>query len=157
MPNIPVFLINGFLDSGKTTFIKKTFARDGFSKRGKTLYIRCEEGEEDFTEEELKLYNVEMVTLENEDEFNEEHLTDIYKLYKPKRIVIEMNFLWDQQLISYPSFYQINQIITLIDGLTFPIYFKNMRRQTGKTKRAASNFCDAAQTVGVSRRFIPLW
>ena len=119
MPNIPVFLINGFLDSGKTTFIKKTFARDGFSKRGKTLYIRCEEGEEDFTEEELKLYNVEMVTLENEDEFNEDHLTDIYKLYKPKRIVIEMNFLWDQQLISYPSFYQINQIITLIDGLTF--------------------------------------
>ena len=129
MPNIPVFLINGFLDSGKTTFIKKTFARDGFSKRGKTLYIRCEEGEEDFTEEELKLYNVEMVTLENEDEFNEDHLTDIYKLYKPKRIVIEMNFLWDQQLISYPSFYQINQIITLIDGLTFPIYFKNMRQQ----------------------------
>ena len=129
MPNIPVFLINGFLDSGKTTFIKKTFARDGFSKRGKTLYILCEEGEEDFTEEELKLYNVEMVTLENEDEFNEDHLTDIYKLYKPKRIVIEMNFLWDQQLISYPSFYQINQIITLIDGLTFPIYFKNMRQQ----------------------------
>ena len=62
MPNIPVFLINGFLDSGKTTFIKKTFARDGFSKRGKTLYIRCEEGEEDFTEKKLKHYNVKIIT-----------------------------------------------------------------------------------------------
>ena len=117
MPNIPVFLINGFLDSGKTTFIKKTFARDGFSKRGKTLYIRCEEGEEDFTEEELKLYNVEMVTLENEDD-NQEKIE-----IKDE----DFGIFYIDTFDNRPAYE--DKIITLIDGLTFPIYFKNMRQQ----------------------------
>ena len=42
---IPVFLINGFLEAGKTDFIKFTMAQDYFQTEGTTLLLLCEEGE----------------------------------------------------------------------------------------------------------------
>ena len=39
MNRIPVFFINGILESGKTTFIIDTIHSDGF--QGKTLLIAC--------------------------------------------------------------------------------------------------------------------
>ena len=42
---IPVFLINGFLEAGKTEFIKYTMAQDYFQTEGTTLLLLCEEGE----------------------------------------------------------------------------------------------------------------
>ena len=41
----PVYMINGFLESGKTEFITYTLAQPYFQIRGKTLLILCEEGE----------------------------------------------------------------------------------------------------------------
>ena len=32
MMEIPIFIINGFLDSGKTTFIVDAIEKDGFAK-----------------------------------------------------------------------------------------------------------------------------
>ena len=40
---IPVFLINGFLESGKTSFIAYTLNEDYFHIGGNTLLIVCEE------------------------------------------------------------------------------------------------------------------
>ena len=42
----PVYLLAGFLDSGKTTFINNILS-DGFAAEDKTLLICCEEGEEE--------------------------------------------------------------------------------------------------------------
>ena len=42
--DIPVYLIAGFLDSGKTGFINGIL-RDGFAEEDRTLLICCEEGE----------------------------------------------------------------------------------------------------------------
>ena len=41
----PVYVINGFLESGKTEFIRYTLAQPYFRIKGKTLLIVCEEGE----------------------------------------------------------------------------------------------------------------
>lgn len=41
--DIPVYLIAGFLDSGKTGFINGIL-RDGFAEEDRTLLICCEEG-----------------------------------------------------------------------------------------------------------------
>ena len=41
---IPVYLIVGFLDSGKTQFINGVL-EEGFSQGERTLLISCEEGE----------------------------------------------------------------------------------------------------------------
>ena len=43
-----VYLMTGFLDSGKTQFLKFTLAQDYFQIDGKTLLILCEEGEEEY-------------------------------------------------------------------------------------------------------------
>ena len=41
----PVYVINGFLESGKTEFIVYTLAQPYFQLKGKTLLLLCEEGE----------------------------------------------------------------------------------------------------------------
>ena len=43
--DIPVYLIAGFLDGGKTNFINGVL-EDGFARQERTLLICCEEGEE---------------------------------------------------------------------------------------------------------------
>ena len=45
--DIPVYLVTGFLDSGKTNFINGVL-EDGFARQDKTLLLRCEEGEEEY-------------------------------------------------------------------------------------------------------------
>ena len=46
----PVYIINGFLESGKTEFITYTLSQPYFQIRGKTLLIVCEEGEVEYEE-----------------------------------------------------------------------------------------------------------
>ena len=42
---VPIYLITGFLESGKTSFLSFTLQQDYFQVEGKTLLILCEEGE----------------------------------------------------------------------------------------------------------------
>ena len=42
--DIPVYLIAGFLDAGKTSFINGIL-QDGFAAEDRTLLLCCEEGE----------------------------------------------------------------------------------------------------------------
>ena len=51
---IPVFIINGFLESGKTTFIKETLASDDFNDGSRSLVIACEDGEEEYYKNEFE-------------------------------------------------------------------------------------------------------
>ena len=46
-PSVIVYLMTGFLDSGKTQFFKFTLSQDYFQIRGKTLMLLCEDGEEE--------------------------------------------------------------------------------------------------------------
>lgn len=61
---IPIFLINGQLDSGKTRFIQDTIAMGQFAEAKNKLLIVCEEGEEEYSEKLLKDNGVDMVVLE---------------------------------------------------------------------------------------------
>ncbi len=47
----PVYIINGFLESGKTEFITYTISQPYFRIKGKTLIIACEEGEVEYGDE----------------------------------------------------------------------------------------------------------
>jgi len=46
----PVFVINGFLEAGKTQFLRFTMEQSYFQTEGKTLLLVCEEGEEEYPE-----------------------------------------------------------------------------------------------------------
>lgn len=53
MAKIPVFVVHGFLESGKTRFVQETLADDYFSGGERNLVIACEEGVEEYEDELL--------------------------------------------------------------------------------------------------------
>ena len=65
MADIPVYLVAGFLDAGKTNFINGIL-EDGFARQDPTLLLCCEEGEEEY--EKNALDNVTVITIEDEED-----------------------------------------------------------------------------------------
>lgn len=127
--NIPTFLVQGFLDAGKTTFINKTLSRDKIFEKGITLLLLCEEGEVVCDEDIFKKRNVKVVRFASVEDFSLLRLNELNNIYNPDRILIEMNFLWDVNAVAYPEWMNIIQIFTIIDGTSFPIYYQNMKQQ----------------------------
>lgn len=60
---VPVYVITGFLESGKTRLIQSMFTDEGFSQGQKTLILCCEDGMEEYEEADLKANNAELVML----------------------------------------------------------------------------------------------
>ena len=71
MAKIPVFVIHGFLESGKTQFAMETLSDEYFSDGERNLVIACEEGMEEYEDEVLQKSNTTLVMLEDKSEFNE--------------------------------------------------------------------------------------
>ena len=65
---LPVFIINGFLESGKTAFIKDTLKGEDFNDGTRSLIIACEDGEEEYSEIEMQKVNAKVVFVEDMDE-----------------------------------------------------------------------------------------
>ena len=122
-----VFVINGFLDSGKTQFINYTLAQPYFRTKGTTLLIVCEEGEEEYDERLLKATNTVLVNVEEESEVAPDKLMEFEKKYRPSRIIVEYNGMWNYKNFKLPFGWKLEQQITLIDTSTFELYYTNMR------------------------------
>ena len=130
MFEVPVYLITGFLESGKTAFIKDVLDSPDFADGQKTLLLQCEEGEEEYNEKELNRHNIEVLTVDSEDELTPEYLERCHRYYKPYRVFVEYNGMWDARKFAeecLPRRWQVVQIITLVDGSTFEVYLNNMR------------------------------
>ena len=69
--DIPVYMIAGFLDSGKTNFINGILS-DGFAAEDRTLLLCCEEGEEEYDPKGLT--NVTVISVEDEEELTPAYL-----------------------------------------------------------------------------------
>ena len=63
---VPIYLMTGFLESGKTSFLSFTIQQDYFHTDGKTLLILCEEGEEEYDPAILEANNTVVEVIENE-------------------------------------------------------------------------------------------
>ncbi len=130
MLEIPVYLITGFLESGKTTFIREVLASPDFADGEKTLLLLCEEGEEEYDEKDYARHNIVIETIENESDLTPENLERFQKKHKMNRIFVEFNGTWDAKKFveeSLPRRWEIVQIITLVDGSTFEGFLTNMR------------------------------
>ena len=130
MMEVPVYLITGFLESGKTTFIKDVLSSPDFADGQKTLILLCEEGEEDYDEKELGRHNIEVISVENEEDLTPDFMEQCQKYYKPYRVFVEFNGMWDARKFAEEKLFrrwQIAQVITLVDGSTFDVYLNNMR------------------------------
>ena len=128
LETLPVFVISGLLESGKTTFIKDTIMSDDFFEKGKTLILSGEEGEVEYEKEFLEKYNCEIVYFEDQEEFSVINIQNIVNQVRPQRVVVELNGMWDLSKIEFPINFKVYQFINFINYQTFPIYFANMRQ-----------------------------
>ena len=94
MADIPVYLIAGFLDGGKTDFINGIL-QDGFAIEDKTLLLCCEEGELEY--DPNVLHNVTVITIDEEEDLKCSYLKELEKQYKPKQVLIEYNGMWQME------------------------------------------------------------
>ncbi len=154
----PVYLINGFLESGKTEFITFTLGQPYFQIKGKTLIILCEEGEIEYEEELLNKCRAVVELIEDEEDFTPGHLIELEKKHKPDRIIIEFNGMWNAKEMKLPWHWKVEQQITTIDATTFPMYFTNMRsllaEMIRKSEMIIFNRCDGIDELNVYKRNI---
>lgn len=151
-----VYMINGFLESGKTEFITYTLAQPYFQVRGKTLLILCEEGENEYDPALLKQSRTVLELIDGEEAFTPNHLIELEKKHKPERIIIEYNGMWNYKEMKLPWHWKIEQQITTIDASTFPMYFTNMKsllaEQIRKSELIIFNRCDGVEDLGSYKR-----
>ena len=158
--DIPVYLIAGFLDAGKTSFINGIL-QDGFAAEDRTLLLCCEEGEEEYDAELLKRTNTVLVNLENMEDMSGDRLVEIDREYRPERVLIEYNSTWlleNLYAAQKPESWDLAQIIALVDATTFEIYLKNMRKFMADGLQEADlvifNRCTAETTKSPYRRTV---
>ncbi len=152
----PVYIINGFLDSGKTSFINYTLSQPYFRIRGTTLLILCEEGDEEYDKALIKENRVVKVLIENEEDLNPAKLLELDKQYKPERVIIEFNGMWNFKNFKMPMPWALEQQITMIDASTFVSYYTNMRSLLAEMLRKSEliifNRCDGIKELSNFKR-----
>lgn len=159
--DIPVFLFTGFLESGKTSFIKDTVEDPSFMEGQKLLLIVCEEGETEYDATALAKLNVAIEYVEDEEDFTADFLSTLAAKHSPKRVIIEWNGMWRLEKVlnvSYPRKWQIVQTITTVAAPTFELYLNNMRsvvmEQFTYTDMVVFNRCNADSAIGSYRRTV---
>lgn len=129
-PEVMVYLMTGFLDSGKTQFLKFTLEQEYFQIEGKTLLILCEEGEEEYNPQEMAQYDVVMERVHKQEDLTEEWLEEMNLKHRPERVVIEYNGMWkvsDFEKMKLPHGWGIEQKLTTVDASTFQMYLTNLK------------------------------
>ncbi|MBE5973846.1 MAG: GTPase [Paenibacillaceae bacterium] len=153
---MPVFLIDGFLESGKTQFLQFTMEQDYFKAEGKTLLIVCEEGETEYSDELLKRTKTAAVYIDSLEELSQERLLELELLYNPERVLIEWNGMWNLDDLKLPDDWNVYQQITLIDMSTFDLYAANMKSllyaMVRNSEMIICNRCDGIEDLSGYRR-----
>lgn len=129
-PDVMLYLMTGFLDSGKTEFLKFTLSQDYFQIEGTTLLILCEEGEVEYDPQEMLEYNVRIERVQEQAELTEVWLEEMDAKYHPERVVIEYNGMWkvsDFEKMKLPEGWGIEQKLTTVDASTFQMYLTNLK------------------------------
>lgn len=155
---MPLFLINGFLEAGKTEFLKFTMQQEYFQAEGKSLLIVCEEGEEEYEKELLEETKTAVVYVEEREKLTPEYLEELELLYNPERVLMEWNGMWNLEELKLPEDWDLYQQITIIDGSTFDLYLNNMKPLVGAMVRSSEmiimNRCDDIEELDAYRRVL---
>ena len=127
---VPVYLFTGFLEAGKTSFIKDTMKDPNFNDgKRKYLIISCEEGEEEYDPEELG-ENVSFVSFDEEQSLTPDRLNAMAKRAGAEVVVVEYNGMWSLESFyaALPEGWMVYQEILIIDSTTVLTYNANMRQ-----------------------------
>ena len=127
---IPLYLITGFLDAGKTTLLSDTLNMDYFNDGQRTVLLRCEDGEEEYDQQFLSQRNCRLIPIEEPEQLNTEFLKEIDRRYQPERVLLEFNGMWPVNVLRtcrLPKTWGLYQAIHVVDGSTFETYLNNMQ------------------------------
>ncbi len=130
MKDIPIYLFTGFLEAGKTKFIKETMSDENFNDpKKKYLIIQCEEGEEEIEPGELG-ENVSVCTFDREEDLVPDRIRARQKRAGADVVVIEYNGMWTLDSIynALPDNFLVYQEILIADSKTINTYNANMRQ-----------------------------
>ncbi len=129
---IPVYLFTGFLEAGKTSFIRETMRDPNFNDGKRTyLIIRCEDGEEEILPDDLGK-NVHIVSFDDPQRLTPDRLSAAQKRAHADIVVIEYNGMWtlDALYNNLPDNFLVYQEVLIADSTTFVSYNQNMRQLT---------------------------
>ncbi len=127
---VPMYLVSGFLESGKTTFLKFTISEDYFQIDEPTLLIVCEQGLEEYDEKELLKYKTVMAVIEEQEDLTPQKLVELERKYRPSRVLVEYNPFWSVaafEAMEMPEGWGIVQEIVMVDASCFQVYMQNMK------------------------------
>ena len=71
---VPVYMICGFLESGKTNFISPMLTGEDFTADERTLLLVTEEGEEEYDLQGLMHYDVRMEVFDDKEDLSLIHI-----------------------------------------------------------------------------------
>lgn len=158
MVEVPLFIVNGLIESGKTSLIKEIVESNLSYQENNTLLIVCEEGEVEYDENWLKKYQVNIAYVDSQKDLTPEFLIAQDKLYSPTQIVLELNSFYDMDSLVFPENMPVYQQVTLIDASTFALYFANMKQAFNNLVKYSSlivfNRSDGIKDLGTYRRQI---
>ena len=122
-----IYFVNGFLEAGKTTFIKELLSQDYFDTGEKTLVLLCEDGSEEYTDDFCREHHLTVEVIEDEETFTDKKLKEVMEKINPERIIIEFNGMWNpEHKLDYWSG-ELIMMIVIIDATTFELYLNNMK------------------------------
>lgn len=123
-------MFSGFLESGKTLFIKDNLEDPEFADGGKILLICCEQGIEEYDEELLSSSNTSVVEIDTIEDLTSSFFKECQEKYKPGKVIVEYNGMWQIEPfleICLPKRWILVQTITTVAEPTFELYMNNMR------------------------------
>ncbi len=140
--DLPVYLFTGFLEAGKTKFIKESLADPKFNEGEKTLLVLCEEGLEEYDGDADYMKNVTTVVYEDAEELTEERLRAKAARSGAERVIVEYNGMWalNDFFMAMPAEWTVYQLMFFADANTILNYNQNMRQLVAEKIQA----CDMA-------------
>ena len=127
---VPVYLFTGFLEAGKTSFIKETMQDPNFNDGKKQyLIITCEEGEEEFEASDFP-DNVHFSSFDDVQLLTPDRLNAMATRAGADIVVVEYNGMWtiDSFYNALPPNWMVYQEILVVDSTTIISYNANMRQ-----------------------------
>ena len=126
---VDVYMVTGFLEAGKTTFMQKFVLPDKPSKNVKFALISFEEGEEEYDKQLIENLQLDLFYFDR-DNLNEDFLTKVQNTGNYRAVFVEYNGMWQFQdfIDAMPENWAVVQVFNVMNAKTIMTENANMRQ-----------------------------
>lgn len=126
---IPVILVTGFLEAGKTQFIQKTIDNEKFGSNENILLLLCEEGIEEYDFSRFVNKKVALHVLDEKKDLDYHVLSRLTDEFDADIVVLEYNGMWHlvDFLLNKPENWKIFRTVFIADASSFSMYAQNYK------------------------------